>query len=312
MIKIETAVFIFAGFLDSGKTTALQGSLLRDEIAEQGKALIICTEEGDEEYRTEELKKKGITLVTVDDEEEMTVDFLEKLDDKYAPDKVFVEFNGMWNLKNFVDIQIPKGWYIANIFCFVDASTYEMYLKNMRQTIMEPLKLSDVVLFNRCDEKFKKGDVRRALKILNGRADIFFANLDGSIDDGIEELFVPDENNIINVTDDIFCPWFVDCLENTEKYYGKTVHLKGMVTRGRGLTKSQFYIGRYAAICCPADAQFIGFIADYTGDSPDEGEWAEVEARMERGMVDGTHQIILLKVTDLKIADAPEDVFLYF
>ncbi len=311
MIKIETAVFIFAGFLDSGKTTALQGSLLRSEKGEQGTSLIICTEEGAEEYRTEELKNHGITVVTVDEEENLTGEYLEELSDTYSPDKVFVEFNGMWNLRNFLEMQIPDGWYIANVFSLVDAGTYEMYQKNMRQAIMEPLRVSDVILFNRCGDDFKRGDVRRALKILNSRAEIFFAGLDGSVDDGIDELFIPDENGVIKITDDIFCQWFVDCLENTEKYYGKKVHFSGMITRGKGLLTSQFYIGRYAAICCPEDAQFIGFMAEYRDDPPVDGEWAEIDAIMERGMIDGKHQIILLKISGLKIVDAPEDGFLY-
>lgn len=311
-MKMETEVYVFAGFLDSGKTTALQGSLMRGEKTEQGKALIICTEEGDEEYNKEELRQLGVLVETVDDEEDMTTDYLETLADTYNPDKVYIEFNGMWNLKNFLELQLPDGWFIVNVFSLVDASTYDMYLKNMRQTIMEPLRLSDVILFNRCGEDFKKGEVRRSLKILNGRAEVFFAGLDGAIDNGIDEFVIPDENNVIQVSDDIFCSWFVDCLENTDKYYGKTVHFLGMATRGKELSESQFYIGRYTAICCAADAQFIGFLAEYPDDPPVDGEWAEIEAVMERGVIDGKHQIILLKVKSLKIVDEPEDPFLYY
>jgi uncharacterized protein YpuA (DUF1002 family) len=50
---------------------------------------------------------------------------------------------------------------------------------------------------------------------------------------------IPDENNVIQVSDDIFCSWFVDCLENTDKYYGKTVNFLGMATRGKELSENE-------------------------------------------------------------------------
>lgn len=80
----------------------------------------------------------------------------------------------MWDLKTFINKELPDGWYYATIFSLVDATTYEVYLQNMRQTLMNPLSVSDVILFNRFDESFSKGDVRRALKILNNRAEVRF------------------------------------------------------------------------------------------------------------------------------------------
>lgn len=63
---METAVYIFAGFLNSGKTTALQESLLKTVKTNNVKSIIICTEEGEEEYRMEELKSLCIDVVEVD------------------------------------------------------------------------------------------------------------------------------------------------------------------------------------------------------------------------------------------------------
>ncbi len=64
---------------------------------------------------------------------------------------------------------------------------------------------------------------------------IFFAALDGSVDDGIDELLLEDENGIINITEDIFCQWFIDCIENTDKYYSKKVSFSAMVNKGASL-----------------------------------------------------------------------------
>ncbi len=309
---MTTSVYVFTGFLDSGKTTALQGSLFRTNEANKGKAIIICTEEGDEEYKTDELSKHGISVVNVEEPEDFTEEFLADIAEEYEPDRVFVEYNGVWNLRAFLDMTLPAGWYVTNVFSLVDASTYEMYLKNMRQTIMEPLKEADVILFNRCDDNFKKGEARRTLKLLNSRAQIFFATMDGSLDDGVEDLLLEDESGSINITDDIFCQWFIDCIENTDKYYGKKVRFSAMVNKGNGLNDSQFYIGRYAAICCEADAQFIGFIAEYDGNIPKEGAWVHIEAEIQKGEIDGKQLIILLSVIEMHETEKPENIYLYF
>ena len=62
-VKTEVPVFIFAGFLDSGKTTALQGTLLKTRRPGEGKAVIICTEEGEEEFKAEALHRVSRLLV---------------------------------------------------------------------------------------------------------------------------------------------------------------------------------------------------------------------------------------------------------
>ncbi|MBQ2608954.1 MAG: hypothetical protein II586_01210 [Butyrivibrio sp.] len=308
---METAVHIFAGFLDSGKTTALQGTLLRKEDVAK-RSVVICTEEGEEEYDIDALKDRGTSLVTIEEEEELTEDFLEEIKKVHNPEVVYIEFNGMWDLKAFVKKDLPKGWYLANVFSLVDANTYDMYLMNMRQTIMNPLSVSDVILFNRCGESFKKSDVRRSIKILNNLAEVYFTKPDGSIDFANEEFSVPEKDGILDVTDKFFCPWFIDCIEDTDKYYGKTVRFTALITGGSGLGSNQFYAGRYAAICCAEDAQYIGFVAKYDGEIPKNGDWVILEARIAKGQRSDNKLVILLVVNKLTKIEAPEDRFLYF
>jgi len=311
-VKTETAVFIFAGFLDSGKTTALQGLLLKGGNPVEGKSLIICTEEGEEEYRKGYLKMLDIDVEELEDESDLTSEYLSRMNDKYSPEFVFIEFNGMWDLKKFLELPMPEGWLVANIFSLADASMYDMYLKNMRQTIMNPLSVSDVILFNRCSDEFKKGDVRRSIKLLNPRAEVFFTKPDGSVDYDLNEFMIEDENGIIKIDEDVFSQWFVDCIENTDKYYGKKVSLVGKVSRGEGLSDKQFYIGRYAVICCEADAQYIGFVAEYNGSLPQNGDWIEVCAIVEKGITEGDKAVIKLNVELLKNVEQPDIVYLYF
>jgi uncharacterized membrane protein YcgQ (UPF0703/DUF1980 family) len=309
----SVAVFIFAGFLESGKTTALQGMLLAKKEILDGKSVIISTEDGEEQYKKDSLKELDIDVIETDDEESFTLDYLEKIDRQYRPDTVYIEFNGMWDLKTFVNKELPDGWYFATIFSLVDAATYEIYLQNMRQTLMNPLSVSDVILFNRFKENFSKGDVRRALKILNNRAEVFFTREDGSIDNGTDELLISDKKGVLEIDSSIFCPWFVDCVENTDKYYGKKVRFTAMVSSGKGLGDDRIYVGRYAAICCAEDARFIGFIAQKKGDEDiKNGDWVELEALVTAGEIEKGRKIILLKTDAIKKIDPPEDKFLYF
>lgn len=305
-------VYIFAGFMDSGKTSALQGVLLRNEILMERKSLILCTEEGEEEYDSVLLHKKNIEIEYVNDEDEITEEYLGNITEKHDVDYIYIEFNGTWDLKRLITETIPKAWEIVSVFSFVDATTYDLYLKNMRQVIMNPLSVSDVILFNRCTEATRKGDIRRSLKILNNRAEVHFTHVDGSLDDGIDELLLQDENGVLEIDDQLFCPWFVDCIENTDKYYGKKIRANVMTTFGNGLLQNQFYAGRMAAICCAEDAQFIGFVAECQGVIPKKGEWLDITATIKKGLIDNNKAIILLDIEEAKKIEQPEDIYLYF
>ena len=53
----EIPIYLFTGFMDSGKTTLIKETLLENGFADQGKSLIICCEDGEVEYDEAELKK---------------------------------------------------------------------------------------------------------------------------------------------------------------------------------------------------------------------------------------------------------------
>ena len=207
--------------------------------------------------------------------ERLSLEFWERIAQKEQPERIFIEFNGMWNLKAFLEQPLPRGWYYSTIFSFVDAMTYALYLKNMRLIIMSPLSVSDVIIFNRCDESFPREDTRRAIKLLNPNAEVFFTRPDGTLETCSDLLLESDKDGLLTISEDTFCRWFVDTIEHTDRYYGKKVHFIGMVTRDLHASGKRFYLGRYVLICCPEDAQFVGFVAeladcDRSYDSGDE------------------------------------------
>lgn len=49
-------------------------------------------------------------METIDDPEALTEEWLEKLDEKYHPERVVIEYNGMWKVSDFESLKLPKGW----------------------------------------------------------------------------------------------------------------------------------------------------------------------------------------------------------
>ena len=122
----EIPIYLFTGFMDSGKTTLVKETLFENGFADEGKSLIICCEEGEEEYDPAELEKKHIQLVTVEKEEDLTAEFLQSVNLQYLPDQIFLEYNGTWKMSTILETPLPKGWVIVQELATVDATTFEL------------------------------------------------------------------------------------------------------------------------------------------------------------------------------------------
>ena len=70
---MDIPVYLVAGFLDSGKTDFING-ILEDGFARGQRTLLLCCEEGELEYNPKFLK--DVTVVTVEDESQLTCSFL--------------------------------------------------------------------------------------------------------------------------------------------------------------------------------------------------------------------------------------------
>ena len=103
------------GFLECGKTQFCSETLIDREFTEGEPTLLIVTEEGVEEYDEEELRKRNISVVYLE-EEDINTDKLLDLQDEYNPKSVMIEYNGMWQLEKLFSIRVPKGWTIVHYF----------------------------------------------------------------------------------------------------------------------------------------------------------------------------------------------------
>lgn len=300
--------------MDSGKTTLIKETLLENGFADEGKSLIICCEDGENEFDEEELNKINAKLVMLENEEEFTAEFLAQVNMQYLPDQVFVEYNGTWGMDTFMETPKPKGWVLVQSLATVDATTFDMYLANMRTMIMEQLFQADVVIFNRCDDSTDKGKYRRNVKAMNRKAQLVYERADGSLDEREEELPFDISADELEITDADYAIWYMDCLENPKRYEGKKVKFLALVYNPDKLKKGVFVPGRFAMTCCVEDVTFIGFKCKY----------AEEEKILHKSWINITAEVhvefakeykgkgpVLYPVT-IEPAEKPADELVYF
>lgn len=256
---MELPVFIINGFLESGKTAFIKDTLKGEDFNDGTRSLIFACEEGEEEYPVDEMDAVNTKVVFVEDIEEFTKDFFIKKCNETKAERVFVEFNGMWNLGDFID-KLPSFLPVAQIITLVNAETYDMYLANMKQVMMEQYKLSEMVIINRCTKDSDRAGYRRSVKAVNGRAQVFFESSDGSSNE-IEEILPYDITKTeIEIADEDFGIFYMDAMDNPEKYDGKVIKTKAVVYKPKQyISKDMFAPGRFAMTCCADDIRYISF-----------------------------------------------------
>ena len=310
----EIPVYLFTGFMDSGKTTLIRQTLLEENFGEGAKTLLIVCEDGDEEYDEEELKKANTRILFIEKEEDFTETLLKNINLQYLPDQVFIEYNGTWGMDTFLEMKLPEGWVLVQSLSTVDATTFDMYLTNMRAMIMEQLFQTDVVIINRCDDDTPKGKFRRAIKAVNRPAQIVYERDDGSIDEGEEELPFDLSQDLIEISDADYAIWYMDAQENYKKYDGKKVEFLGYVYNPDKLKKGVMVPGRFAMTCCIEDVTFLGFKCKYP-DSKNipHKSWIKVtaEIRVEFAMEYKGKGPVLYPIS-IEPAEKPEDELVYF
>ena len=121
----EIPVYLFRGFLERGKTSFIMNTIQDPYFYNGEKTLIIACEEGEEEYDPAVLAKYNCVLESVEEQEDLSAAFLERLNDKYKPDRVIIEYNGTWILGDTLMIVSPDDWVYVQTICTVDASTYQ-------------------------------------------------------------------------------------------------------------------------------------------------------------------------------------------
>ena len=314
MDDIRVPIYLVTGFLESGKTTFLDFTLQQEYFAIDGKTLLILCEEGEEEYDMDKLKLTNTVVEVIEDEEDLTPQRLAAMDIIHQPERVVIEYNGMWLVSKFEQMELPEGWGIEQEITCVDATTYQVYMANMKSLFMDMIRNTDMVVFNRCKEGDPLPAYRRGIKVANQSAEVIFENEEGEMDDIFQDEMPFDINApIIEIPPEDYGIWFVDAMDNPDKYVDKIVRFKGRVMKPRGMGSKFFVPGRVAMTCCADDIRFYGYPCNLGRAAQiTQRSWKKVTVKFEyeayRPMVPKQPVLYML---EMESAEKPEEEVVY-
>ena len=256
----EVAVYLFLGFLDSGKTKFIQETL-EDERMENGeRTMLLVCEEGEEEYVPARFAVKGVAIEQIESADELNEGTLTYLTRKHRAQRVIVEYNGTWLLQSFFDA-MPESWVINQMMTFFDSATFLNYNLNMRQLVFDKINMTQMVVFNRFKGEYDKMDYHKVVRAISRRTDIVYEYVGGKPEyDDIEDPMPFDiEAPVVEIEDKDFALFYSDLSEKPQQYIGKTVSFKGMAAVSKKLPAGCIVIGRFIMTCCEADIAYDGF-----------------------------------------------------
>lgn len=278
----QIPVYLFTGFLDSGKTTFVQSTLEDKRFNSGEKTLLIRCEDGEEEYDLGAFSSDNVFLRSVEDEENLTEQAMDRWIRETDSVRVIIEYNGMWPMQKLYDT-MPENWIVAQEICFAEAGTYQVYNANMRNLVFDKLQTCEVIVFNRCDG-VDTDQLHRIVRQANRRCNIFYEYPDGrSIHDDKEDPLPFDKNaKTVTIEDRDYAYFFADLMENTDDYAGKTVSFTALYpAEGKSLPGNVFIAGRMLMNCCAADTQFAGLACYISGtEKPAKGSWFRLTGRI--------------------------------
>ena len=278
----EIPVYLFLGFLESGKTKFIQETLEDARFDSGERTLLLVFEEGEEEYDHARFANPSYAVEHLD-VADMTTAALSALVRKYSSERIVVEYNGMCELQKFFDA-MPDGWAIAQVMTFFDATTFLSYNKNMRQLVYDKVQYADMVVFNRFKGEYSKEEFHKIIRAMSRRPDIVYEYLGGKAeyDEIVDPLPYDIDAPVIEIADRDYAFFYRDLVEETDKYRGKTVRFKGLVAVDKKMKKGTIVVGRHIMTCCEADIAYSGLVSRHTSDLPFKTrDWVILTARID-------------------------------
>lgn len=264
--KMEVPVYLFTGFLESGKTSFI-AETMKDPNFNDGKRkyLIIQCEDGECEFDPEDYGD-NVSFASFDEEQKLTADRLRAMQRRAGADIVVMEYNGMWSLDTFYNA-LPEDFMVYQEILVVDSTTALSYNANMRQLMVDKLTGCEMVVFNRVTLTTDKLELHKLVRGISRRANICYEDTSGEIEfDQMEDPLPYDmEADVIEIRDEDFAIFYRDMTEDFAKYDNKRVRFKGICAVDPSLPSGHFAIGRHIMTCCEADIAYRGVVAKGMG-----------------------------------------------
>ena len=306
----EVPVFLFTGFLESGKTKFIQETLEDKRFNSGERTLLIVCEEGEEEYAPDKFSAPNVFMVNVEEQAELTRANLRKWLDEHDCERCVIEYNGMWMLDDLYQA-LPEMWMVYQEFFFADARSILSYNANMRNLVYDKLKSAELTVFNRYDDSIDKMELHKLVRAASRRSDIAYEYADGTVKyDEIEDPLPFDlDAPIVEIGDDDYALWYRDMSEEPKKYENKVLRFKCRYLKRKKIPAGSFIVGRHVMACCAEDIQFAGLICKWDGADDIVGDsWHILTARINYkfNMAYGRKGPVLTFISD-EPCDVPEN-----
>ncbi len=312
---MDFPVYLFVGFLESGKTKFIQETLEDKRFCNGEKTLLLVCEEGIEEYNEKKFAGSNVFIEVIDDIDNFNMTNLSNLKKKYRATRCILEYNGMWPMQHLYDA-MPDNWMIYQQMTFADANSFVNYNTNMRSLVVDKIQNTELVVFNRCNDKTDKMELHKIVRAISRRTDIAYEHESGDVeyDEIVDPLPFDINAPVIEIADDDYALWYRDMMEELEKYNGKIVKFKGIVAVDRKFEKNTFALGRHIMTCCVEDITYGGLICKYNQASQLKvRDWIIVTAKISieyNKMYNGKGPV--LKVLELEKSTQPEQQVVTF
>ncbi len=306
---MDIAVYLFSGFLDSGKSTFIKETLNDERFSGGEKTLFLLCEDGETEFDAASLAAKNVFIEEIDDVSEITSKNLRALCKKHGAKRVVIEYNGMWSLP-VLYANVPSDWIIYQEITFVDSTSFISYNANMRNLVVEKLQNCELVVFNRYNSAIDKLELHKIVRGVNRRCEIIYEQENGEIEyDTIEDPLPFDiEAPIIEVGINDYALWYRDLVEEMPKYQNKTVKFTGVIAIDKRMPDNCFIVGRPVMTCCADDISYKGIICVGRRPQMQNGDWLSVTAMVKiekHKLYKGEGPVLYLK--DYAMTSKPEE-----
>ncbi len=279
----ELPVYMFTGFLEGGKTKFIQETLEDDRFNSGERTLLLVCEEGEEEYEPSSFIGNNVHIQVVEDKSEMTAENLAKWANDVKAERVLVEYNGMWLVKDFIEA-MPESWVIYQIIFLAHSATFLQYNANMRSLVVDKLSNCEMVAFNRFNKADDRMPFHKIVRGISRRCDIIYDFDDGTSEfDEIEDPLPFDVNaDVIKVEDKDFAFFYREIMENMKQYNGKTVKFKGICAVNTKFPAGTFVCGRHIMTCCADDITYCGMLVNWqAADTLNNADWVWLTAKID-------------------------------
>ena len=249
-------VYVFSGFLDAGKTTAIKESLLDPNFNDGETTLIIAFEQGDVEYDDDFLYDSNSVIEYLDNVTELTVEKAREFDKYYDPDRVVIELNGMQDDNLLFADEMYENWLIVDYLTFFDGTQLKFQMMNWKQFVYNHVINAAVCYINRSDDQ----DLlyfRNNLKAINRTMTVVFLDNENKVSNKVEEMLFDTSKDLV-IEDEDYGMWYIDAAENAERYDGCKITLKLKHLETVKDYQNVCIMGREAMVCCSNDMQKIG------------------------------------------------------